>query len=180
MKRIHLHVAVGDLETSIGFYSTLFGTAPSVRKSDYAKWRLEDPRVNFAISKRGRAGGLDHLGIEAESAEELAAIASRLAAAGERLVEEQAATCCYARSDKAWVVDPEGLSWETFFSFGESTVYGEDQPALASCCTGEPEPAMAVPARATVAASCCAPAATADDATVGAGKPAGGRCAPAA
>lgn len=182
MKRMHLHVAVSDLETSIGFYSTLFGTAPTVRKSDYAKWRIEDPRVNFAISKRGRTAGLDHLGIEAESAEELAAIASRLAAAGERLVEEKAATCCYARSDKAWVVDPEGLSWETFFSFGKSTVYGEDQPALASCCTGEPEPepAMAVPARATAGASCCAPAASSDDATVRATGPAGGGCVPAA
>ena len=174
MKRLHIHIAVGDLERSIGFYSTLFGATPTVRKPDYAKWRIDDPRVNFAISKRGRAAGLDHLGIEAESAEELAGIASRLAAAGERLAEERATTCCYARSDKAWVEDPEGLSWETFFSFGESTVYGEDQPALATCCAGEAE--AAVPARPPAAASCCAPAATRDGAPAGAG----GCCASAA
>ena len=178
MKRMHIHVAVGDLEKSIGFYSTLFGAAPTVRKSDYAKWRLEDPRVNFAISKRGRTTGLDHLGIEAESAEELAGIASRLAAAGERLVEEQATTCCYARSDKAWVEDPEGLAWETFFSFGESAVYGEEQPALPACCAGEPKPAAAMAPMA--AASCCAPAASSEAATARASKRAGSCCAPAA
>ncbi len=178
MKRMHIHVAVGDLEKSIGFYSTLFGAAPTVRKSDYAKWRLEDPRVNFAISRRGRATGLDHLGIEAESAEELAGIASRLADAGERLVEEQATTCCYARSDKAWVEDPEGLAWETFFSFGESAVYGEEQPAPSACCAGEPEPAAAKAP--TAAVSCCAPAASSEAAPARASKRAGCCCAPAA
>jgi catechol 2,3-dioxygenase-like lactoylglutathione lyase family enzyme len=176
MKRMHIHVAVGDLEKSVGFYSTLFGIAPTVRKSDYAKWRLEDPRVNFAISNRGRAAGLDHLGIETESAEELAGIAARLAAAGERLVEEQATTCCYARSDKAWVEDPEGLAWETFFSFGDSPVYGEEQPALAACCAGEVEAAAAEISAS--AASCCVPANSAKVAPAHAGGPAGGCCAP--
>jgi hypothetical protein len=169
MKRLHLHVAVGDLEKSIGFYSTLFGSAPTVLKPDYAKWRLEDPRVNFAISRRGAAAGLDHLGIEADSAEELAGIAARLSQAGESLVEEKATTCCYARSDKAWVTDPEGIAWETFHSFGESTVYGEERPALSACCTGEAEKA-AKPAAAEHIAACCGPAAkpAAEPARVGA------------
>lgn len=157
MKRLHLHVAVSDLETSIRFYSTLFGAAPTVTKSDYAKWRLEDPRVNFAISQRGAATGVDHLGIEADSAEELAGIAARLAQAGEALVEEHATTCCYARSDKAWVKDPEGLSWETFHSFGESAVYGEERPAVSACCSGKAEPAQGSEARPrrAPAAACC-------------------------
>jgi catechol 2,3-dioxygenase-like lactoylglutathione lyase family enzyme len=159
MKRLHIHVAVDDLDQSIGFYSTLFDATPSVRKTDYAKWRLDDPRVNFAISRRGRAVGVDHLGIEAESGEELAGIAARLAAAGERLIEEKAATCCYARSDKAWVEDPSGLAWETFFSFGESAVYGEDQPALSACCPEESEKTLAAPARVSASAACCAPTA---------------------
>jgi len=156
MKRLHLHVAVGDLETSIGFYSTLFGAPPTVRKPDYAKWRIEDPRVNFAISRRGAKPGLDHLGIEAESADELSGIAARLAAAGEALVEEKATVCCYAKSDKAWVTDPEGIAWETFHSFGESTLYGEERPALSACCSGEGE---ATPAAPESKAACCGPAA---------------------
>lgn len=139
MKRLHLHVTVDDLAKSIGFYSTLFGTAPTVTKPDYAKWRIEDPRVNFAISRRGAKAGLDHLGIEADSAEELAGIAGRLAAAGERLTEQKAVACCYARSNKAWVTDPEGIAWETFHTFSDSAVYGEEQPTIATA----PAPARA-------------------------------------
>jgi catechol 2,3-dioxygenase-like lactoylglutathione lyase family enzyme len=140
MKRMHLHVAVPDLAASIRFYETLFGAPPSVTKADYAKWMLDDPRVNFAISSRGRAPGLDHVGIQVDSAEELAEIAGRLKAAGAETLDQQATTCCYARSDKSWVRDPSSLRWETFFTFGEEPAYGEDEdlaapaPAQKACC----------------------------------------------
>ncbi|WP_332656068.1 ArsI/CadI family heavy metal resistance metalloenzyme [Brevundimonas sp.] len=139
MKRLHVHVSVDDLDRSIGFYAALFGAAPSVVKDDYAKWMLEDPRVNFAISGRARAAGVDHLGIQVDSGEELAELAGRLKAAGETTRDQEAATCCYARSDKAWVNDPSGLRWETFHTFGEAVTYGEDEPETAvapaaACC----------------------------------------------
>ena len=136
MKRLHLHVSVDGLERSIGFYSTLFGAQPDVVKPDYAKWMLEDPKVNFAISDRGRAAGLDHVGIQTDSSEELAELAARLKAAGEQTIDQTATACCYARSDKAWVNDPSGVKWETFHTFGEETAYGEDLPADAdsACC----------------------------------------------
>ena len=140
MKRLHLHVSVDDLDRSIRFYETLFGAPPSVVKSDYAKWMLDDPRVNLAISARGRAAGIDHVGVQAETAGELGEIASRLKAAGETTVDEAATTCCYAQSDKTWVRDPSGVRWETFFTFGEATRYGEDEviakpaPVAASAC----------------------------------------------
>ena len=141
MKRLHVHVAVENLDRSIGFYSALFGADPAVVKDDYAKWMLDDPRVNFAISDRAAAPGVDHLGIQVDSSDELTELAGRLKAAGETTRDQQAATCCYARSDKAWVKDPSGLSWETFFTFGEATAYGEDQPPAAvedrpkaACC----------------------------------------------
>ena len=135
MKRLHVHVAVADLGTSIRFYSTLFGVGPAVRESDYAKWMLEDPRVNFAISARGRRPGLDHLGLQTESSEELREVAARLAAAGESVLEQTDAACCYARSDKAWVQDPQGLRWESFHSHGALTRYGEDAaPATGPAC----------------------------------------------
>lgn len=127
MKRLHLHVAVADLDRSIGFYSTLFGAPPTVTKPDYAKWMLEDPKVNLAISARGATPGVDHVGIQVESESELQELAGRLKAAGETTRDQEAATCCYARSDKSWVQDPSGLSWETFFTFGEATRYGEDE-----------------------------------------------------
>lgn len=141
MKRLHVHLSVENLADSIGFYSTLFGTAPGVLKDDYAKWSLDDPRVNFAISKRARAAGLDHLGIQVEEAEELQEVAGRLAASGARLLEQKDAACCYARSDKAWVNDPQGIAWETFRSHGEITVYGEDgreEAAASACCADVP------------------------------------------
>lgn len=145
MKRLHVNVAVTDLESAVGFYSTLFASQPSVRKDDYAKWRLEDPRVNFSISQRGAKPGVDHLGIEVESSEELQEIATRLASATEVLPQENA-TCCYARSDKAWAKDPSGVLWETFFTHGESTHYGKD--------TDFAEPSVAG-AKAVPAGNCC-------------------------
>ena len=139
MKRLHVHVAVGDLAQSVAFYSTLFGEGPTVLKDDYAKWMLDDPRVKFAISDRAQTKGLDHLGIQVDSGEELAELAGRLKAAGETTRDQTAASCCYARSDKAWVKDPSGLSWETFHSYGEVPTYGEDlrpasQAAPQACC----------------------------------------------
>ena len=157
MKRLHVHVAVEDLSKSVGFYSTLFGTHPVVLKHDYAKWMLDDPRVNFAISDRASAPGVDHLGIQVESGDELAELAGRLKAAGEVTRDQEATTCCYAQSDKAWVNDPNGLRWETFFTFGEATSYGEDEPgavraALKSACCAPADAAQAP----TPASACCA------------------------
>src|ERR1043165_8380636 len=114
MKRMHVHVSVEDLDKSIGFYTALFAAQPAVVKPDYAKWMLDDPRVNFAISTRGRAAGLDHLGIQVESAGELQEVYSRLRQAGGAILEEGQTTCCYARSEKSWIDDPAGISWETF------------------------------------------------------------------
>jgi catechol 2,3-dioxygenase-like lactoylglutathione lyase family enzyme len=151
MKRLHVHIAIDDLNRSIGFYSTLFGTEPSVVKSDYAKWMLEDPKVNLAISQRGGRGGVDHLGIQVDSDGELRELAGRLKAAGEQTRDQEATTCCYAQSNKSWVNDPSGVRWETFFTFGDATRYGEDEPAAAqpqvtACCAVAKEPAKA---------SCC-------------------------
>jgi catechol 2,3-dioxygenase-like lactoylglutathione lyase family enzyme len=147
MKRLHLHVSVPDLAQSIQFYATLFGAAPTVVKDDYAKWMLDDPRVNFAISRRGGPDGVDHVGIQVDSAEELGALAGRLKAAGERTFDQEATTCCYAQSDKSWVNDPAGVRWETFFTFGEATAYGEDPAeattAVSGCCGAAAKPAPA-------------------------------------
>ena len=124
MKRFHVHVAVEDVDRSIEFYTTLFAVAPTVRKPDYAKWMLDDPRVNFAISQRGATIGIDHLGIQAEDAVELAEVTDRLAHAQAPVLEEKATTCCYAKSDKQWIADPQGIAWETFLTHGEATTYG--------------------------------------------------------
>lgn len=126
MKRIHVHVAVSDLQESIRFYSTLFDGPPSVQKADYARWMLDDPWINFAISARGAHPGLDHLGIQVESDEELKEIAGRLKRAQQPVLEQEKAQCCYAVGNKAWVRDPQGIAWESFHTVGESTVYGED------------------------------------------------------
>ena len=159
MKRLHVHVGVADLDQSIRFYATLFGAEPSVRKPDYAKWMLEDPRVNFAISHRPGAAGLDHLGIQAESDGELNEIAERLKAAENSVFEQKNASCCYAQGNKAWVADPTGLSWETFHSTGEITTYGEDRARAASgvIAAADRAPADHAPA----AGACCAPKALA-------------------
>jgi catechol 2,3-dioxygenase-like lactoylglutathione lyase family enzyme len=144
MKRFHAHIRVDDLESSVRFYSTLFGSEPSVLKADYAKWMLDDPRVNFAITAGSSATGLDHLGLQVESDEDLAAITERLDAAGRSVAKQQNASCCYAQGNKGWVSDPSGISWETFHTFGESTVYGDDlrpessKPGAESCCTPAP------------------------------------------
>jgi len=155
MKRLHLHVSVPDLAQSIRFYETLFGASPSVVKDDYAKWLLEDPRVNFAISQRERAAGIDHVGIQTDTAAELNELSTRLKAAGEKTYDQEATTCCYAKSDKSWVNDPSGLRWETFFTFGEATTYGEAEPvaeimAAGSACCGAP-----APIEPSQAAACC-------------------------
>jgi hypothetical protein len=162
MKRLHVHVAVDDLAQSIRFYSTLFAAEPTVIKDDYAKWMLEDPRVNFAISNLGdRTSGVSHLGIQAEDETELAEVYDRLARAERPIVEAKATTCCYAKSDKQWIADPQGVPWETFFTYGEATVYGEgslsnlkEATERAVCC----EPSFVEAAPATAAAeACCAP-----------------------
>ncbi|MEO7149157.1 MAG: ArsI/CadI family heavy metal resistance metalloenzyme [Rhodanobacteraceae bacterium] len=118
MKRFHVHVNVIDLDASIGFYSTLFGVAPEVRKPDYAKWMLDDPRVNFAISQRDRAAGVDHLGLQADDGAELEVTGARLAAADAVALAERGTTCCYAHSDKYWAEDPQGVRWEIFHTHG--------------------------------------------------------------
>lgn len=141
MKRLHLNLAVADLEASIRFYASLFNAAPTVLKEDYAKWMLDDPRVNFAITTRGARKGIDHLGIQVDNRDELGEVHLRLKAAGAPMVEQGETTCCYARSEKNWVFDPEGIPWETFFTSGESAVYGSDlEPAEAgAACCARPE-----------------------------------------
>src|SRR5690606_14596445 len=125
MKRFHVHAGVTDLEKSISFYSKLFGAEPTVVKPDYAKWMLEDPRINFAISQReGAAEGIEHVGLPVEDKAELAEVYERLQAADRPVLEEGATTCCYARSEKSWIADPDGVMWEAFLTEGESTVYG--------------------------------------------------------
>jgi hypothetical protein len=143
MKRIHLHISVPDIGQAIAFYTTLFDAAPSVVKDDYAKWMLDDPRVNLAISSRARATGVDHVGIQVDSVDELGDLAGRLKVAGATTFDQEATTCCYARSDKSWVSDPAGVRWETFFTHGEATDYGEDEaiPAASSACCAAPQPA---------------------------------------
>jgi hypothetical protein len=164
MKRFHVHVTVDDLAQSVRFYSTLFATEPTVLKPDYAKWMLEDPRVNFAISTgAGHSAGISHLGIQAEDERELAEVYDRLAQAERPVVEEKATTCCYAQSDKQWIADPQGVAWETFFTYGESTVYGrsgvlnelaEASGGLATCGCGPAEIAQPEP-QAAKAVACC-------------------------
>jgi hypothetical protein len=153
MKRLHVHLSVEDLSKSIRFYSTLFGTAPSVSKPDYAKWMLDDPRVNFAISTRSGVAGVDHLGIQVETADELQEVYGRLRMADRPVQEEGATVCCYAKSEKSWITDPQGVSWEAFYTVGESAVFGGPPPLNSAkeatddaCCTPK-----------TPQGACCAP-----------------------
>jgi catechol 2,3-dioxygenase-like lactoylglutathione lyase family enzyme len=141
MKRFHVHLSVADLEKSVAFYNTLFEAQPIVQHHDYAKWMLEDPKVNFAISQLGHATGLDHLGLQVESPQELYAMADSLKRANLAVLEQGAATCCYAQSEKGWVHDPQGIAWESFVTSGVSTTYGVDRTA-----------------RNNAAGACCAPA----------------------
>jgi lactoylglutathione lyase len=156
MKRFHVHAHVDDLPASIDFYSRLFGSAPTRQEADYAKWMLDDPRINFAISTRGTRAGVDHLGIQTDSAEELAELEARARAADLALHDPGAAECCYARSDKHWLVDPQGIAWEHFHTLGDIPVFGSgsvraDAAAAAACCApraGRAQPvAVAMPAR---------------------------------
>ena len=138
MKRLHVHVSVKDVPTSSRFYRELFGVEPVVTKPDYAKWMLEDPRVNFAISNRARPTGVDHLGIRVENRAELAEVYDRLKRAEGRVIEEGNTVCCYVQSEKSWIHDPQGVEWETFLTTGESTDYGTDAvipKAAKPCCT---------------------------------------------
>jgi predicted enzyme related to lactoylglutathione lyase len=148
MKRMHVHVGVEDIPNTIRFYSALFAAEPSVIKPDYAKWMLDDPHVNFAISTRGKQPGLDHLGIQVESQDELREVYVRLDKAGGNVIEQGQTACCYAKSEKAWIDDPAGIAWETFLTTGEITHYGDG--------TGERG------ARIAHGQSCCAPEAVAD------------------
>ena len=161
MKRFHVHVGVDNLDASIAFYSGLFGQEPSVTKPDYAKWMIEDPRINFAISQKcGAAKGIEHLGLQVEDQTELAEVYDRLTVAGRPVLEEGATTCCYAKSEKSWIADPDGVVWEAFLTTGGSTTYGGspdlDQLANADAATGAccvPQAAAApAPAKAT---GCC-------------------------
>jgi catechol 2,3-dioxygenase-like lactoylglutathione lyase family enzyme len=139
MKRMHLHINVADIDRAVDFYSVLFGARPSVVKADYAKWMLEDPRVNLAISSRARTPGVDHVGIQVDSAAELGELAGRLKDAGAQTMDQDATICCYAKSDKSWVTDTAGVRWETFFTMGEATSYGEDievAETAGACCPG--------------------------------------------
>jgi catechol 2,3-dioxygenase-like lactoylglutathione lyase family enzyme len=155
MKRFHVHVSVDKLDESIRFYSSLFGTAPTVVQPDYAKWMLEDPCVNFAISQRGRQPGVNHLGFQVESDDELKAMRSQLETADAGLLEQTAAACCYALSDKYWVTDPQGVAWETFHTLDSVPVYGEDTRTAAlpsACCIP-----LASSASEANAGACCIP-----------------------
>ena len=146
MKRFHVHLHVDDLATSIGFYSKLFATEPARREGDYAKWMLDDPALNFAISTRGAATGIDHLGLQTDDPAELAAMKASAESAGAALLDEGTTTCCYARSQKHWVTDPQGIAWEQFHTLGNIPVFNEAQPVA---------PQAAAPS----AKACCPPSA---------------------
>jgi lactoylglutathione lyase len=154
MKRFHVHAHVADLNASIAFYSKLFGAEPTRAEADYAKWMLDDPRINFAISTRGGTPGVDHLGIQTDSEEELAELKSRARAAELSLLDEGATSCCYARSDKYWLTDPQGIAWEQFHTLGNIPVFSEKPAAPASACCAAAPAAPAEAAKAS-ASSCC-------------------------
>ena len=139
MKRMHVNLSVSDLDASIGFYTSLFDSAPSVVKEDYAKWMLDDPRVNFAITTRGKRKGIDHLGIQVEDDVELEEVYARLKTADAPTIEQGETTCCYAHSEKSWIFDPDSIAWETFLTRGESAVYGSDgvlpKEEASACCS---------------------------------------------
>lgn len=128
MKRFHVHLSVNNLNESIGFYSALFGLEPNVTKPDYAKWMLDDPRINFAISERGAEAGLDHLGIQVESDNDLEALNQQFTQAALPVAEQKGAACCYSESNKYWTIDPQGIAWETFHSLASIPLFGNDTP----------------------------------------------------
>jgi hypothetical protein len=159
MKRFHVHLHVDDLGKSIGFYSKLFASEPARVENDYAKWMLQDPPVNFAISTRGSKAGIDHLGIQTDNADDLAELKSRAEAADMALLDEGETTCCYARSEKHWVTDPQGIAWEHFHTLGNIPVFNEKEASGAAstdapaCCT--PRAAAGKPVGIPVKPSCC-------------------------
>lgn len=146
MKRFHIHVGVTNLEESVQFYSTLFGAKPSKVKEDYAKWMLEDPKINFAISTRTTTKGVDHLGIQVDESSELKDLTERLKKADLKIYGEGDVTCCYAESNKAWVQDPSGIAWETYHSMKDAEIFSEKAKEAAACCA---------PAPAAKKSSCC-------------------------
>jgi catechol 2,3-dioxygenase-like lactoylglutathione lyase family enzyme len=157
MKRFHVHAHVSDLAASIAFYSKLFAAEPTRTESDYAKWMLDDPRINFAISTRGSKLGVDHLGLQADSSEELAELKARAEAADLSLLDQGTTTCCYARSEKHWVTDPQGIAWEHFHTLGSVALFGSDAPkpaaAAAPACGKAAAPTCSVGKPA--ASACC-------------------------
>ena len=159
MKRFHVHLAVDNLADSIRFYSTLFGAGPTVEKADYAKWMVDDPRINFAISSRGSQPGVNHLGFQVDSDQELKGMRDRLVAADAGLSEESDAHCCYAVSDKYWVTDPQGIAWETYHTLGDIPVFGEaasssDVASSSGCCAStETKVSPSIPVK--TRAACC-------------------------
>ena len=156
MKRMHLHVGVENIDASVAFYTILFAAEPTVQKDDYAKWMLEDPRINFAISSTDHTAiGVEHIGLQVETSEELAEVHRRLKSAGRPVLEEGATNCCYATSEKNWITDPDGVIWETFLTNGETTAYG-DKPIEELAMT---KLAGLTDAKAANAApsACCAP-----------------------
>ncbi len=162
MKRFHVHVAVRNLQESARFYTAMFGIEPTVVKPDYAKWMLDDPRVNFAISQRGQAVGVNHLGVQAETDDELEAIHANLQQADAAVVAEKGVSCCYAKSDKYWVTDPQGVAWESFRSLGTVPVYGEENHTAPAACGSDQATGGCAPSDgarpAAKAAGCCASA----------------------
>jgi len=162
MKRFHVHVHVGDLAKSVAFYSKLFAAEPARVEADYAKWMLDDPRINFAISTFGSQTGVDHLGIQADDAAELAELKSRAQAADMALLDEGEVTCCYARSDKYWVTDPQGVAWEHFQTLANVPVFSDRKSAAKPAAEGDASPCCASGAKGkpvgvavTPASSCC-------------------------
>ena len=153
MKRFHVHVSVDDLAANVRFYSAIFGVPPAVLKLDYAKWMLDDPRINFAISSRGVKAGVDHLGVQVESESELAALREQVAAAKIARLDQVNAECCYARSDKYWTADPQGIAWETFHTLDTIPVYGKTERTdqLACCSVARPDDSQA-----EKSGACCA------------------------
>lgn len=159
MKRFHVHLHVDNLAQSIAFYSRLFAAEPTRVESDYAKWMLDDPRVNFAISTRGAQAGIDHLGFQVVEAGELADLKARATAADMALLDEGETTCCYARSEKHWVTDPQGIAWEHFHTLDNIPVFREAPaaPSASACCAPAPAPAACC-APSPAAQACCTPA----------------------
>ena len=154
MKRFHVHVVVPQLDESVRFYSSMFGVQPTVLKDDYAKWMLEDPRINFAISARGGETGVNHLGFQVDSDEELAALREQVVTGSAQVQDQPGAQCCYASSNKYWTQDPAGVPWETYHTLGNIPLFGPDSRQTSTgeaCCA----PAASIPAVVEKKVGCC-------------------------